>query len=117
MAKENDEQKKAIEAWALAAARKAGAPIPTGEIPGDKPDFRFKTGTGGLGIEVTELLRSAPSKGGFPPVAEETFHQEVIKMAEKEYYRMADATPVRVVLYFADAKGKKRSKSDMARSL
>jgi hypothetical protein len=112
-----NDNKKEIEIRLLAAARKAGAPIPTGEIPGEEPDFRLHTETGTLGLEVSELLRPAGSNGGIVPAAEETYHKEIVQMAQEQYYRAADAKPARVVLYFANARGKKRNKQDMARSL
>lgn len=109
--------KKIIETRALAAARKAGAPIPTGEIPGEEPDFTFQTETGALGIEVSELLRSARSNDGIVPAAEATYHEQILHMAQEQYYGVADAKPAKVVLYFANAKGKKRDKREMASAL
>ena len=109
--------KKDIEAWVLSAARVAGAPIPLGEIRGEEPDFTFNAEPAILGIELTELLRPASCNGGFLPVAEEAFHQEVMRLAEKQYYQIPDAIALCVRSYFVDAKGTKRSRSDMARSL
>ncbi len=43
----------------LSAARKAGVPIPVGEVVGEKPDFWFTTDFGPLGIELSEVLRPA----------------------------------------------------------
>jgi hypothetical protein len=109
--------KKEIEARALAGARSAGAPIPTNEVPGEKPDFRLHTEAGVLGIEVSELVRPASSNYGVAPVEEESFHQEIVQMAQKEYYLAMDAKPARAVVYFANTSGRKRNKSDMALSL
>lgn len=39
---------------ALTAARKAGVPIPFGELPGERPDFRFNENMSG--VDITELL-------------------------------------------------------------
>jgi hypothetical protein len=36
-----DAEKKRVKANMLAAARKAGVPIPNGEMPDEEPDFRF----------------------------------------------------------------------------
>ncbi len=36
----SNEEKKAVEIRALTAARKAGVPIPFGELPGERPDFK-----------------------------------------------------------------------------
>ena len=110
-------EKKLIEARALAAARKAGAPIPTGEMPGEEPDFRFATATCTLGIEVTEFLRPARSNGGSVPVEEERFHKEIIQIAQEQYYQGTGVPPARVVSYFANAKGARQNKQKMARSL
>jgi hypothetical protein len=51
----SNQQKKDMEQRALAAARKSGAPIPTGEVAGEEPDFRFHTPVGVLGIEICEV--------------------------------------------------------------
>jgi hypothetical protein len=112
-----NEEKKRIEAFVLSAARNAGVPIPTGEIPGEQPDFRIETETGTLGIEVTELLRPASGNGGIAPVEEESFHREIVQIAQQEYYSTRGAKSARVVVYFANARGKKRNKQGMARSL
>ena len=110
-------EKKLIEARALAAARRAGAPIPNGEIPGEEPDFRFATATGTLGIEVTELLRPASSNGGIVPVEEERFHKEIIQIAQQQYCQGTGVPPARVVSYFANARGARQIKQKMARAL
>lgn len=106
------EEKKVIETRALTAARNAGVPIPIGETPDEEPDFRFNGNT--LGVEVSELLRPASSNFGIVPAAEENYHQEIIRIAQQQYYSASDATPVKVVLYFANARGKKRDKLEMA---
>jgi hypothetical protein len=111
----SNEEKKAIETRALTAARKAGAPIPLGEIPGEEPDFRFSSDT--WGIEVSELLKPASSNFGIVPAEAETYHKEIVQLAQRQYYSAADATAVKVILYFANARGKKRDKREMARTL
>jgi hypothetical protein len=93
-----NEEKKIIETRALTAARNAGVPIPTGEIPGEEPDFSFNAGT--LGVEVSELLRPASSNGGIMPVAEESYHQEILQIAQTEYYADPNAKPAKIILYF-----------------
>lgn len=110
-------EKKRIEAWILDAARKAGVPIPLDEVAGEEPDFRFPTETPPLGIELSELLRPASSNHGIVPVEEESFHNAVIRMAEETYYRMPDAKPVKVGGYFANARGQRRDKRQMANIL
>jgi hypothetical protein len=109
------EARKTIETRALTAARNAGVPIPTGEIPSEKPDFRFNGGE--LGVEVSELLRPASSNHGIMPVAEESYHQEILEMAQREYYADPHAKPAKIILYFANARGEKRDKRKMARNL
>ncbi len=116
MARTNDEHKK-IESWFLGAARKAGVPIPPGETPGEEPDFRFQTPSGALGIELTEVLRPASSNDGILPVEEESFHREVIKAAEQEYYAAPDALPVHVSVHFTNARGMRRSKRELSNTL
>ena len=64
----SDGEQKRIESWYLAAARNAGVPIPSGELAGEEPDFRFQTMRGALGIELTEVLRPASSNHGIIPV-------------------------------------------------
>lgn len=109
------DEKKIIETRALGAARSAGVPIPMGEIPGEEPDFRFNGDS--LGIEVSELLRPASSNSGIPPAAEASYREEITRMAQRQYYAAADARPAKVVLFFANARGKKRDKVEMARTL
>src|SRR5579885_1029642 len=112
----NDEQKR-IESWFLAAARNAGVPIPSGESPAEEPDFRFQTANGALGIELSEVLRPASSNNGILPVAEESFHREIIETAQRDYYSAPNAIPVHVGVYFTKTRGKKCSKREMVRAL
>jgi len=112
----NGEQKR-IESWFLAAARNAGMPIPSGELAGEEPDFRFQTTSGALGIELTEVLRPASSNHGIIPVEEESFHRAIIETAQRDYYTMPNANPVHVGVYFTNAKGKRRSKHELASTL
>jgi hypothetical protein len=103
--------KKIEEARALAAARAAGAPIPFDEIPEEEPDFRFNMGT--LGIEVSELIRPPSSNFGIPPVEEESYHQDLVGMAEEIYYQTAGAKPVYVRVGFENARGVRRKKQEV----
>lgn len=111
-----DEQKR-IETWYLSAARHAGVPIPPGEIPGEEPDFGFQTTSGALGIELSEVLRPASSNHRISPAEEESFHREIIETAQKQYYKVPNATPVRVSTYFTNARGNRRNRHDLARAL
>ncbi len=111
------DKQKEIERWYLTAARNAGVPIPLAEISDEEPDFRFQMTGRALGIELTEVLRPASSNHGIRPVEEESFHQEIIEMAHKQYYTDANAMPVHVRVYFTNARGNKNNKFDLARAL
>lgn len=113
----NTDEQKRIEFWYLNAARRAGVPIPFGEIPGEKPDFRAKTETGTLGIEVTEAMRPASSNHGIVPVYEEAVHNEILKVAQRAYYAVPNARPIHVGVTFTYARGKGCDKSKRARAL
>ena len=73
-------KKKEQETWILAAARTAGVPIPYGEVADEEPDFRFGTDANSLGIELSELLRPPSSNHGISPVAEQSYHQEIMAL-------------------------------------
>src|SRR5260370_16741073 len=110
----SNEEKKAVEIRALTAARKAGVPIPFGELPGERPDFRFNENI--LGVDITELLKPASSNFGIMPAEAESYHQEIVQFAQ-HHYAAADAIPVTINLYFASARGKRCDKREMARTL
>lgn len=112
----SNQQKKQTEQWALAAAREAGAPIPTGESAGEKPDFRCLTPKGALGIEVSEVLRPASTNFGISPVEAESFHQAIMLKAQ-EKYQVTNAAPTRVNVYFSPARGKRQDKRQMIDAL
>jgi hypothetical protein len=109
--------KKIVEAYMLSAARKAGMPIPVAEIASESPDFRFETDSGPLGIEMCEVLRPASSSNGIVPVHQEAIHEEIMEAAQLAYYESSQARPVKVGVYFADARGKKQDRDAMARAL
>jgi hypothetical protein len=110
-------EKKRVEAYMLTAARKAGVPIPNGEIASEEPDFRFDHEIPALGIELSEVLRPASSNHGILPVEQESFHKEIIKKAQKDYYDAPDAKPAHVNVYFTNTRGARRDKGDLARAL
>jgi hypothetical protein len=89
-------EKKRVEAYMLAAARKAGVPIPNGEIPDEEPDLRFNDEVPALGIELSEVLRPASSNHGILPVEQESFHKEIIAKAQQDYYASSGAKPAHV---------------------
>ena len=109
--------KKVVETYMLSAARKAGVPIPIGELAGEAPDFRFVTDAGPLGIELSEVLRPASSSNGIVPVHQEAIHEEIMEAAQQAYYQNSLARPVKVLVYFADARGKKQDRYTMAQAL
>ena len=111
-----NEQKKEIESRVLDAARKAGAPIPNGELAGEEPDFRFHTSSGVLGIEISEVLRPASTNDGILPAEAEAFHQSIM-LAAQETYQKTDAATARVSVYFSPASGKKQDKRQLIKSL
>jgi hypothetical protein len=112
-------EKKRIEIYVLTAARKAGVPIPAGKFreDGERPDFRFRTASGMLGVEVGEVLRPASSNYGILPVEEESFHRKIIKEAQREYYTTENAKRIHVNVYFTKAFGQKRSDRRMIEAL
>lgn len=111
-----NQEKKQTEQRVLAAAREAGAPIPTGESAGEEPDFRFLTPNGALGIEVSEVLRPASTNEGISPVAAEAFHQAILLKAQ-EQYQIRNAAPTRVSVYFSPARGQRQDKRQMIDAL
>jgi hypothetical protein len=118
MPNRNDEKKR-IEGLVLGAARQAGAPIPVGEGRGTEPapDFWIDADDGGLGVELTEFLCPGDIDNAMPPVEEEKFHREVIRIAQQQYYAAAGALPARVRVYFANSRGVRQNKQHMARML
>jgi hypothetical protein len=109
--------KKDVESYILSAARTAGVPIPDGEVPDEAPDFRFTTDAGPLGIELSEVLRPASSNNGILPIHQKAIHEEIMETAQAAYYRNAQARPVKVRVYFADARGKKQDRDAMVQAL
>jgi hypothetical protein len=109
---------KEVESLVLDAARKAGVPIPTGEISGEEPDFRFAARTGCLGIEVSEVLLPASSDGGISPIEQAAFYGDFIRLAQ-EQFNTEVGIPVRVTVHFGDREAGhiRRNKRAMARSL
>jgi hypothetical protein len=94
-------KQKEVERRILEAARRACSLFPLASIEDfEEPDFRIKTGAGGLGVEVTEIVRPK-EENAFRPVETESFHEAVMQSAE-EYYRASRAVPVNVFVYFSD---------------
>jgi hypothetical protein len=112
------DRKKQCELRVLAAARGASIFFPDGEIiVAEVPDFQIKNEAGTVGIELTELL-SLPRNDSFnSPLAEESLHEDVVRLAEEDYYRTPGATPVKVTVYFWDVERRKNRKHGMAHAL
>jgi hypothetical protein len=112
------ELKKETEKRALEAARRASAIIPDGEIiVFEKPDLKLQTATGLLGIEVTELLPPAGDDSFSSPLAERSFHERVVRIAEQEYIQKRGPMPLSVQVYFWSHSDRILDKRVMARSL
>jgi hypothetical protein len=114
----DEPSQKEVELRVLDAARKAGVPIPTGEIGGEEPDFRFKTETGYLGIELSEVLSPASPGSGISPIEQAAFYGDFIRLAQEQFSREV-GVPVRVRVHFGDrdAGHTRRNKRKMARTL
>jgi hypothetical protein len=110
-------EKKRVEAYMLAAARKAGVPIPNGEIPDEEPDFRFNDEVPALGIELSEVLRPASSNHGILPLEQESFHKAIITKAQQDYYASPGAKPAHVSVYFTNTRGRKGDKRELIHAL
>ncbi len=109
-------EKKEAERRVLIAARKAGAPIPEGEVAGEEPDFRFQTAADALGIEVSEIMRPASSNHGILPAEAEAFHQSIMQKAQ-QIFRKTSSGPTRVNVYFSNPRGKKQNKQQLINRL
>jgi hypothetical protein len=95
------QKQKGAETRILEAARRACKDIPEGDIvPFEEPDLKLITDAGVLGVEVTQLVRP-PEENGFEPVKTESFHKEVVRLAE-QYYRTSDSPVPDVGVYFLD---------------
>ena len=110
--------KKDRELRALVAAQQTRPFLPDGEIgQREEPDFRIDTTVGILGIEVSELMPAPRNDSFSSPVAEQRLHENVMRLAEREYYSHQDAVPVKVSVYFWDVEQGKGKRRQMAESL
>ena len=104
-------RQKEVERQILEAARHTCSLFPPGDIQAsEEPDLWIKTGTGSVWVEVTELVRP---KGDdvFPPVEKESFHQDVVRLAEA-YHRASEAAPAGISVYFSDEQRCRREDPD-----
>jgi len=93
--------KKKKERRVIEAARGASEIIPAGELRDfDEPDFKLETSNGLVGIEITAVMPTPYSNCFSSPLAEKSFREDVVQLAEKEYYRRSGAVPVSVDVYF-----------------
>jgi len=111
-----NQEKKKTERLVLSAARKAGAPIPSGGLAGEEPDFSFLAPDDSLGIEVTEVLRPPTGNYGISPVEAEAFHQNIMLKAQENFYA-ASSAPTRVSVYFSQTRGKRQHKHELVDAL
>jgi hypothetical protein len=112
------DRKKECELRVLAAARSASSFFPSGEmIVGETPNFRIKGERGTVGIELTELLPLPRNDSFNSPLAEESLHGEVVRLAEEDYYRTPEAPPVKVTAYFWDVERGRNRKREMTQAL
>jgi hypothetical protein len=109
-------EKKEAERRVLIAARKAGAPIPEGEMAAEEPDFRFQDAAGSVGIEVSEIMRPASSNHGILPAEAEAFHQSIMRRAQ-EIFQKTSSAPTRVDVYFSNPRGQKQNKQQLINQL
>jgi hypothetical protein len=109
-------EKKEAERRVLIAARKAGAPIPDGELGGEEPDFRFQSAAGALGVEVSEVMRPASSNHGILPAEAEAFHEDIMQKAEA-LLRNTSSLPTHVNVYFSNPRGQKQNKQQLVNRL
>jgi hypothetical protein len=108
--------KKESERRVLIAARKAGLPIPDGDVAGEEPDFRFQTSASALGIEISEVMRPASSNHGILPAEAEAFHQSIMRKAQ-ESFEKTNSVPTRVNVYFSNPRGQKQNKQQLINQL
>jgi hypothetical protein len=109
-------EKKEAERRVLIAARKAGAPIPEGEVAGEEPDFRFQCAADALGVEVSEIMRPASSNHGILPAEAEAFHEGIMQKAG-ELFRKTSNLPTHVNVYFSNPRGQKQNKRRLVNEL
>jgi hypothetical protein len=93
-------ENKLVERRMIELARRAGLPIPRGElVDRERPDFQIGADPAVLGIEVT-LVGPPPRHPSFnSPLAESDKYQQVIRRAESMYARTPGACPVKVTAY------------------
>lgn len=66
---------------------------------------------------MTELLPLPRNDSFNSPLAEESLHEDVVRLAEEDYYRTPGATPVKATVYFLDVERQKNRKQEMVRAL
>jgi hypothetical protein len=110
--------KKEKERRVIEAVRKSSEVFPAGELQDfEEPDFAIQTASGSIGIEITAVMPTPYSNCFSSPLAEKRFRENVVEIAEKDYYRRAGAVPVCVGVYFWKIGSGRRDKRVMGRAL
>ena len=104
-------EKKERELCAFAAACDAGLPIVAENVDwdGEQPDLRVTTKNGVVGIELSEVIPLPRNVSFNSSLAEATFHEDSVSLAERRYYAAQDALPVKVTTYPWDMERTKTS--------
>jgi hypothetical protein len=110
----NQEKKKA-KRLVLSAARKAGAPIPSGGLAGEEPDFSFLAPHGSLGIEVGKFCVHPVVTTEFLLLRRKHFINIMLKAQQKVY--AASSAPTRVNVYFSQTRKKRQSRRELIDAL
>jgi hypothetical protein len=108
-------EKKIVERRIIELARRAGLPLPSGElVDRERPDFQIGTDPALLGIEVT-AVNPPPRHPSFnSPLAECDKYEGVIRTAEANYARIPGAVPVKVTAYPWEIERTRGMESEMA---
>jgi hypothetical protein len=93
-------EKKIVERRIIQLARRAGLPLPSGELlDREQPDFQIGTDPALLGIEVTAVIPPPRHPSFNSPLAECDKYEGVIRTAESNYARIPGAVQVKVTVY------------------
>ncbi len=108
--------KKKVERAYLEIARTSYAQFPEGDIIDfEAPDFIVSGQDGTTGFEITKLYQPS-ANSPFSPRQIESFHTDVIRLAE-QYYIESDLPWVEVRAYLTHTSGIKQDKKQLARSI
>src|SRR5580692_1959575 len=111
-------ERKQIELRAFAAACQSGLPLTNDDVvPGEEPDLRVMTAARIVGVELTELLPLPRNESFSSTLAEESLHENSVRLAERTYYSAEDAIPVTVTVYPWQVERARNKKREMADAL